>query len=351
MIPELGFYALAGHATAPRQMLAQIAEAEELGLGAVFLSERWNVKEAGALSGAAAAASHRIAIATAATNHNTRHPVITASFATTMHRLSEGRFTLGLGRGIGALFQRYGLPAVTSAQLEDFAGLMRRLWRGEAVVDHDGPAGRYPFLQLDPSFDEDIPLGLTAWGPKTCALGGRAFDQIVLHTFFTDETVDRCVRAARTAAEQAGRDPAAVKVWSVFATVPGDATGGVSRETYLTKVVARLATYLQLPGYGEGIVAANRWDVATLQAFRADPVVAGFGRTLIDAGATPDQLEHIATLLPKDWVAPAAYGSADECARAVRAQLQLGVDGVIMHGATPQELAPVVRAYRDAAAG
>ena len=347
MIPELGFYALAGHASAPRQMLAQIAEAEELGLGAVFLSERWNVKEAGALSGAAAAASHRIAIATAATNHNTRHPVITASFATTMHRLSEGRFTLGLGRGIGALFRRYGLPAVTNAQLEDFAGLMRRLWRGEAVVDHDGPAGRYPFLQLDPSFDEDIPLGLTAWGPKTCALGGRAFDQIVLHTFFTDETVERCVQAARTAAEQAGRDSAAVKVWSVLATVAGD----VTRETYLTKVVARLATYLQLPGYGEGIVAANRWDVGMLQAFRADPVVAGFGRTWIDATATPDQLEHIATLLPKDWVAPAAYGSADECARAVRAQLDLGVDGVILHGATPQELAPVVRAYRGDPSG
>ena len=32
---------------------------------------------------------------------------------------------------------------------------------------------------------------------------------------------------------------------------------------------------------------------------------------------------------------------------AVPRQFDLGVDGVIMHGATPTELAPVVAAYRD----
>jgi probable F420-dependent oxidoreductase len=341
-IPELGFYTLAGHTNSPRDLLGQLRDAEEIGLGAAFISERWNLKEAGALSGAAAAASERIALATAATNHNTRHPVITASFATTMHRLSGGRFTLGLGRGVGPIFRRFGMSPVTSAQLEDFAGLMRRLWRGDIIVDHDGPAGRYPFLHLDPSFAEEIPLGLTAWGPKTCALGGRAFDQVVLHTFFTDETLARCVAAVRRAAEQAGRDPAAVKVWSVFATVTGD----VSRETYLTKVVARLATYLQIPGYGEGIVAANDWRPEDLVAFRTDPAVEGFGRSLIDQVATADQLEHIASILPQHWVEPAAYGSPDQCARAVRGQLDLGADGVIMHGATPAELAPVVAAYR-----
>jgi probable F420-dependent oxidoreductase len=228
------------------------------------------------------------------------------------------------------------------AQLEDFTGLMRRLWRGEAILDHHGPAGDFPYLHLDRSFDFDIGLGLTAWGPKTCELGGRCFDQVVLHTFFTDDTLQRCVDHVRRGAEQAGRDPAAVKVWSVFATVCGE----VSRETYLTKVVARLATYLQIPGYGEGIVATNRWDPALLDRFRADPMVAGFGRTFIDSVADFDQLEHIATLLPDEWIAPAAYGTPEQCASAVARQLTLGADGVIMHGATPAELAPVVAAYR-----
>lgn len=47
---------------------------EELGFGTGFISERWNVKEASSLVGAACAVTSRMQIATAATNHNTRHP-------------------------------------------------------------------------------------------------------------------------------------------------------------------------------------------------------------------------------------------------------------------------------------
>lgn len=73
--------------------------------------------------------------------------------------------------------------------MEDFAGLMRRLWRGEVVLGHDGPAGTWPVLALDPEFDEQIPLLLSAFGPESLKLAGRAFDAVLLHTFFTDETL------------------------------------------------------------------------------------------------------------------------------------------------------------------
>ena len=59
-----------------------------------------------------------------------------------------------------------------------------------------------------------------------------------------------------------------------------------------------------------------------------------------------EQLEHIADLLPAQWLAPAATGSPEECVQAIEGQFELGCDGVILHGATPQELAPVVEAYR-----
>ena len=211
--PELGFYTLAGGAQDPRELVTECRRAEELGLGAVFISERFNVKEAVTLSGAAAVASTNLRIVTGATNHNTRHPIVTASYATTMHRLTGGRFVLGIGRGIGPLFDAYGIPRITTAQMEDFAGVMRRLWHGETVVGHDGPIGSYPVLRLDPTFDEDIPLGLVAFGPNSLELGGRAFDHVILHTFFTDETLQRCVRTVKDAAERAGRDPASVTVW------------------------------------------------------------------------------------------------------------------------------------------
>ena len=139
------------------------------------------------LSGAAGAASTTLGIATAATNHNTRHPLVTATFATTMHRMTGGRFALGLGRGFDALFDVIG-PRITMAQLEDFAGIMRRLWHGEMILGHDGPAGRYTYLNQDPSFDEDIPIMLVALGPDA-RVRGRVADGVVLHTFFTDETL------------------------------------------------------------------------------------------------------------------------------------------------------------------
>jgi probable F420-dependent oxidoreductase len=344
-LPELGFYTLAGHAENPRELIDEVRTAEAIGLGAVFVSERWNTKEAGALAGAVGAVSERLAVATAATNHTIRHPVVTAAFAVTMHRLTGGRFTLGLGRGLRPAFELLGLPPITIAQMEDFAGLMRRMWRGETVVGHDGPAGRYPALRLlGATSAADIPLGLTAWGPRTCALGGRAFDQVVLHTFFSDGAVRRCVEAVRTAAEQAGRDPAAIAIWSVLATIPPD-TPAPRR---LVKVTARLASYLQASTYGDGLVAANRWDPLVLERFRADPVVRGFGPNPIDQVGTTDQLEHIAGLLPAEWTTAAAEGTAEDCAAAVRHQLDLGVDGVILHGCTPGELAPVVHAYRAA---
>jgi probable F420-dependent oxidoreductase len=336
---ELGFYTLAGQPTSSRDLVAEVRDAEAMGLGTAFVSERYNLKEAATLCGAAGAVSERIRIQTGTTNHNTRHPMVTAGFARTMQSLTGGRFVLGIGRGVPLLQDIYGMPRITTAQLEDFVGLMRRLFRGEAVVGHDGPAGSWPVLHLDKALDEHLPMGLVAFGPQSLRLGGRCFDEVVLHTYFTDETTERAVRTVKDAAEAAGRDPAEVLVWSCFATV-GD---HLPEPLRLKKSVGRLATYLQ--GYGDLLLRTNGWDPAVLERFRADPVVSSIPGA-IDGIATTEQLEHIATLLPDEWLAPSATGSPEQCAAAVRHQLELGCDAVILHGATPAELAPVVQAYR-----
>ncbi len=337
-LTELGFYGLAGQPASTRDLIDEVRVGEALGFGSVFLSERFDKKEIGVLSGAAGAVSEELTVVTAATNHNTRHPMITAGLARSMQSLTGGRFVLGLGRGIPIIQDTYGIPPITTAALEDFARLMKRLFRGEFIVGHEGPAGSWPVLYLA-AIDEDLPLGLVAFGPQSLALGGRTFDQVILHTFFTEETTRRCVSIVRGAAERAGRDPGAVQVWSCLATI-GD---HIAEDLALMKSVGRLATYLQ--GYGDLLVATNGWDPAVLERFRADPVVSGFLGG-IDSHATTDQLEHIATLLPDEWLAASATGTPEQCARTVRGQFDLGCDGVILHGATPTELAPVVAAYR-----
>jgi len=335
--PELGFYTLAGAPKSPRDMLGELAHAERLGIGTAFISERLNIKEAGALTGAACAVSN-LNIITAATNHTTRHPVVTASWASTLHLLSEGRFSLGIGRGIDAMFKAFGMPLATTESMESFALLMRRLWKGETVLGYEDITGKYPVLRLDPSFDLDIPLSITAFGPKTLELGGRCFDNVILHTFFTDETTARAVRTVKESAEKAGRDPSTVKVWSCFATI-GD---HLPHDLRIKKTVGRLATYLQ--AYGDLMVRTNNWDPAVLKRFREDEFVRTFPGAL-DAKATTAELERVAPLIPGEWLAPSATGTPAQCVAAVRNQFALGCDGVIMHGASPTELEPIVNAY------
>ncbi len=82
-----------------------------------------------------------------------------------------------------------------------------------------------------------------------------------------------------------------------------------------------------------------------LQRFRADPVVTSIAGG-IDHKGTPEQIEHIATLIPDEWLEPSATGSARQCVDRIRKEFEYGADAVIMHGATPDELEPIVAQYR-----
>ncbi|NBU38098.1 MAG: TIGR03857 family LLM class F420-dependent oxidoreductase, partial [Actinobacteria bacterium] len=129
-----------------------------------------------------------------------------------------------------------------------------------------------------------------------------------------------------------------VKVWSCFATI-GD---HLPHDLRIKKTVGRLATYLQ--AYGDLMVRTNNWDPKVLQRFREDEFVRTFPGAL-DAKATTAELERVAPLIPGEWLAPAATGTPEQCVAAVRNQFALGCDGVIMHGASPAELEPIVNAY------
>lgn len=337
---ELGFYVLPGHTDTPADAITEARAGEALGLGSAFISERFNVKDAGVLSGAVGAVTSRLGIATAATNHNTRHLLATATMSTTMHRLTGDRFALGLGRGFDFMFDVINLPRITNAQIEDAVDVYRRLWHGEVIMGHDGPAGSYGVLHQDARFREDIPVLLCALAEQTLERAGTYMDAVVLHTYFTDDTLARSVAAVRRGAEKAGRDPASVRVWSVLATI-GD---HLTHDTQMRKTVGRLATYCQ--GYGDLLVRVNQWDPEVLTRFRADDVVSSVPGA-IDALATAEQLEHIAGLFPDEWMAAAAVGTPAACAARIVDQFDAGADSVIVHGVTPAEVEPVIAAYRS----
>ena len=90
----------------------------------------------------------------------------------------------------------------------------------------------------------------------------------------------------------------------------GASSEHIPEDIQLKKTVGRMATYLQ--GYPELMARTNNWDPAALEHFLADDMVANF-QGAIDQVATTDQLDHIAGLIPDEWLAPAATGSPAQC--------------------------------------
>jgi alkanesulfonate monooxygenase SsuD/methylene tetrahydromethanopterin reductase-like flavin-dependent oxidoreductase (luciferase family) len=168
--------------------------------------------------------------------------------------------------------------------------------------------------------------------------GGGVFDGVMLHTFFTDQTLRECVDRIRAGAEKAGRDPNLVRVWAVLAVLTD-----LPEEARLKMLVGRMGTYLQ--AYGDALVTINGWDPKVLADFRAAPQVLEVSGT-IDAVATRSQLEAIAELIPEEWLAASAVGSPDFVASRIEDQLSAGADGVILHASTPDQLTGAVDAYR-----
>ncbi|MCW3040676.1 MAG: Luciferase-like monooxygenase [Solirubrobacterales bacterium] len=337
---SLAFYALPGHVESAAPLRREVSDGAALGMGAVLLSERLNVKEGAALCGYAAALAGDMEVVCALTYPHTRHPMDLAAFGGTMAHLAEGGFTLGLGRGVNHNWDTWGMPRPGMAMLEDAANVLRRMWNGETITDHDGPLGRFPgALSLGVELPRVPRLALGALGPKTQALGGRAYDDLILHSHWTAEGVARSRAIARRAAEEAGRDPDALRIWTLLVTACE-----LPEEEVLQRVVRRMTTYMQWPGYGELIVEANGWDPGVLKTLRAHPVLDG---RMADVTAfTTDELRRLRDVYPEQWLREgAATGSAEDCARMVQQQLDAGADRVVLHGTAPAEVTSLVHAF------
>ncbi len=216
--PELGFYGLPGHTRTPRDILRQVQDAEALGIGNVMISERADYKEIGAICGAVAAVTENIFIGTSATNLNKRHVTVTASMGSTLNRLSEGRFALGLAKGVAMGWHSMGLKHPTYAREREFIDLMRRLWKGETINNFSGALGDYPRLAMPEYLDEEIPILYVGFGPRSLEHAGQVYDGTHLHTFMSDGALSDAVAAVRKGEIAAGREVGGVKNWSVFAT-------------------------------------------------------------------------------------------------------------------------------------
>src|SRR5580698_4213700 len=116
---QLGCYVLPGGVQDPTPAIAEAQAAEQLGLGAVWIGERYDTKDLPSLAGAIGQATSRVRIGAAVTSPGLRHPMVLASMGQTLQALTGGRFALGLGRSAAWRWRAYGVPTPTLASLRD----------------------------------------------------------------------------------------------------------------------------------------------------------------------------------------------------------------------------------------
>jgi probable F420-dependent oxidoreductase len=345
VVDDLGCYILPGKATDSAEGVRQAVEAERIGLGAVWASERWEVKESGALLGAVAQATSRIRFITGTTHFCTRHPMVLAGMAATLQGLSGGRFEMGVARSVAARWKKLGIPAQTNRSMADSLAILRRLWDGE-TVNYSGPAGEFPELVFADVPEKRTPVHLAAVGPKTLALAGTHFDGVILHPFLTPEGVGRSAEIVRQAAGQAGRDPADVRIIAAVVVAPD-----LTPEETRAAVYARAATYFVHKEMAMPILRANEWDPEQLE-----PIL---GAGLEELEMKQVSLEELrakmaeaSALIPPEWIDQgSAIGTATEVAKRLGDYRAAGADEIVLHGATADKLEGLVQAYRQRTTG
>src|SRR5438477_13036710 len=139
------------------------------------------------------------------TNPGTREPTVLASAYATLHDISNGRMVMGIGRGHSA--RRYiGQQPVKVAEFERRLRMIKDFMNGREVNWNDKE------LQLKwvrPELPE-IEMWVAGYGPKALAVAGRVGDGVIIQ-LADPEIIQWIMGTARAAAEEAGRDPAALK--------------------------------------------------------------------------------------------------------------------------------------------
>jgi 5,10-methylenetetrahydromethanopterin reductase len=328
----------------PAQGIQDGIDAEAIGYRRVYISERLNLKEAGAFLGGIAAQTTRLEIGTAMATPGYHHPLHAAALGATMHACFGPRFILGIGRGSNTWLKGTGMAEVGYQGVIDYANLIRGLWRGEHI-DYDGPAGQFADLHMGDIYEGPAPqIWLGGFGlPKFAAAAAEAFDAVFLHPMFTPEAAHGAVTRLRSACERLDRDPATLRIIQPIVTAP-------DLDDFETRSLchARAVTYFQIPGYGESLVTANGWDPRILREIRNHPMISG-DDVIADFRYHRKDLMQVARLVPDEWMQRSCgIGTVAECLKTARALKDAGVDEIATYGSTPAQNAALVAAWRQA---
>lgn len=327
----------------PAQGIQDGVEAERIGFRRVFISERWDLKEADVILAGIGALTTRLELVTGIIVPTTRHPWMPAALGATMHSCFGPRFVLGLGRGDAGAFRGMGIPMTTTKAMVESAKITRRLWAGESV-SYTGQLGSFTALAFAETYHGPQP---SIWIAGFChergaAAAAEAFDGVILPPMLTPDAVADAVQRIRTACERIGRDPAEIRIVAPVVTAP-------DMDEIETKSISagRLVTYLQYPLYGDVLATANHWDLETVNRMRNHEQFQNLNRAA-DLTFHRHEMLGPASVLPWSWITDcSAVGTVSECVTSLQRFIDAGADEVTTYGSTPRQNAALLAAWRQ----
>jgi len=192
------FGVVAAYAPSHTAWITTARRVEELGYATLLMPDRANIGGLAPLTALAVAAeaTTRLRIGSYVFCNEYRHPVLLAREAATLDLLSEGRFELGLGAGVGPTeFQQMGIPFANAGtrlgHLEETLQLMKRLFTEEVV----NFSGKYYTMTEMKGYPRPIqkpymPILVAGAGERMLKLAGREADIVAIGSRITEQGVD-----------------------------------------------------------------------------------------------------------------------------------------------------------------
>ena len=328
----------------PAQGIQDGVDAERLGFRRVFLSERWDIKQADVILAGIGAKTTRLELATGIIVPTTRHPWMVAALGATMQSCFGPRFVLGLGRGENLAFRGMGIEMTRFDALVESAKMTRRLWAGESVA-YEGQLGKFDALQSHEIYQgPQPPIWIAGFcHAKGAAAAAEAFDGVILPPMLTPEATAAAVARIRAACERIDRDPASIRIVQPVVTAP-------DMDEFEAKSIStgRLVTYLQYPYYGDVLAKTNGWDLDRVAKMRDHPQLTSAPRVGDLTFHRHQMVEGPGSVIPWSWILDcSAVGSAKECTVSLQRFLDAGADEVTTYGSTPRQNAELMAAWRE----
>src|SRR5438477_2427852 len=157
-----------------------------------------------ALLAIAGAQTEKIKLGHCVTNPGIRDPTITASWYATMQDITGGRMVMGIGRGDSSR-RVVGLKPVKVDEFERRLVMIKELMNGRQV-EWNGKELELTWARKD----LPIPMHVAGYGPRALGVAGRVGDGVIIQ-LADPQIIQWIMDTARRAAEEAGRDPAALQ--------------------------------------------------------------------------------------------------------------------------------------------